>query len=121
MLDKKDKTVILAPTRELALQIEKEFNDFARGLNIFSVSCIGGTSIRKQFSDLKRNHNFVIGTPGRIKDLIQRKALNLSFFNTIVLDEVDRMLDMGFTNDIKFILEKCLKKNRLFVFQPPFK
>jgi len=116
ILDKKDKTVILAPTRELALQIEKEFNDFARGLNIFSVSCIGGTSIRKQFSDLKRNHNFVIGTPGRIKDLIQRKALNLSFFNTIVLDEVDRMLDMGFINDIKFILEKMPKEKQALCF-----
>ena len=106
LLNKASKTLILTPTRELALQIEDEFKEFARGLNIFAVSCIGGTSIRKQFFDLKRSHNFVIGTPGRIKDLMQRKALNVSLFDTIILDEADRMLDMGFIEDIRFILEK---------------
>lgn len=116
ILDKTKKTIILAPTRELALQIEKEFNNFAKGLNIFSVSCIGGTSIRKQFFDLKRNHNFVIGTPGRIKDLIQRKALNLSYFDAIILDEADRMLDMGFIDDITFVLEKMSKEKQVLCF-----
>ena len=106
LLNKNERTIILTPTRELALQIEKEFVDFSKGLNLYAVSCIGGTSIRKQFFDLKRSYNFVIGTPGRVKDLIQRKALNLASFNTVILDEADRMLDMGFINDIRFILEK---------------
>lgn len=116
ILDKSKKTIILAPTRELALQIEKEFINFSKGLNIFSVSCIGGASIRKQIFDLKRNHNFVIGTPGRVKDLIQRKCLNLLSFDTIILDEADRMLDMGFINDITFILEKMSKEKQVLCF-----
>jgi superfamily II DNA/RNA helicase len=104
ILDKNNRTIIIVPTRELALQIEKEFKDFTLGLNIYSVTCIGGTSIGRQFFDLKRNHNFIIGTPGRIKDLTQRKALNISRFQTIILDEADRMLDMGFIDDIKFLI-----------------
>ncbi|MDD3032650.1 MAG: DEAD/DEAH box helicase [Candidatus Pacebacteria bacterium] len=116
LLNKNSKTIILTPTRELALQIEKEFRDFSKGLNMYSVSCIGGTSIRKQFMDLRRNYNFVIGTPGRVKDLIQRKSLNLSLFNTVILDEADRMLDMGFINDIRFILEKMPEKKQALCF-----
>jgi ATP-dependent RNA helicase RhlE len=102
--DRRQKVLILAPTRELALQIQQEFIAFAMGFGIHSVLCIGGASIGRQISDLRRNPSFVIGTPGRIKDLIQRKLLNLGFFNNVVVDEADRMLDMGFIHDIKQLL-----------------
>ncbi len=116
ILNKKSKTIIIVPTRELALQIEKEFNDFTRGLRIFSVICIGGTSMGRQFSDLRRQYSFVIGTPGRIKDLVQRKSINMSLFDTIILDEADRMLDMGFIEDIKFIMELMPEKKQALCF-----
>jgi superfamily II DNA/RNA helicase len=116
LLNKNEKIIILVPARELALQIEKEFKEFTKGLKIFSVVCIGGTNIKKQFFDLKTNHNFIIGTPGRIKDLIQRKSLNLSFFKTVVLDEADRMLDMGFIDDIKFLMSKMPENKQVLCF-----
>ena len=116
IINKKSKTIIIVPTRELALQIEKEFNDFTRGLRIFSVVCIGGTNMGRQFSDLRRSYDFVIGTPGRIKDLVQRKSINMSHFDTIILDEADRMLDMGFIEDIKFIMELMPEKKQALCF-----
>lgn len=116
ILDRKKRAIIIVPTRELALQIEKEFNDFTRGLKIFSAVCIGGTSMGKQFSDLRRSHNFVIGTPGRIKDLVQRKAINMFLFDTIILDEADRMLDMGFIEDIKYLMELMPEKKQALCF-----
>ncbi len=102
----KELVLIVVPTRELALQIDEELRAFARGLGIFLVACVGGANIRPQLSQLRHHNNFIIGTPGRLKDLIERQAINLSKFNTIVLDEADRMLDMGFINDIKFMLAK---------------
>ncbi len=101
----KEKVLIVVPTRELATQIDKEFKSFSRGINIYSVCCIGGASIGRQIFELKnyRNH-FIVGTPGRLKDLIQRKLINLAAFSTIVLDEADRMLDMGFIADMRFIM-----------------
>ena len=77
--------------------------------------CIGGANISSQISQLRRNPQFVVGTPGRLKDLLDRKVLNLSNISTIVLDEVDRMLDMGFINDIKF-LTGFLPKERQSLF-----
>ncbi|GMX58488.1 MAG: hypothetical protein MCSN_1420 [Candidatus Microsyncoccus archaeolyticus] len=112
----KSKVMIIVPTRELALQIEKELNDFTHGLRIFSAVCIGGTSMGKQFSDLRRIHSFVIGTPGRIKDLTQRKSINMSTFNTIILDEADRMLDMGFIEDIKYLINLMPEKKQALCF-----
>ncbi|MCK9578084.1 DEAD/DEAH box helicase [bacterium] len=121
VLSKKDsKTIIIVPTRELAEQIEKEFKQFTYGLRIFSVLCIGGTNVRKQFFDLKRSHNFIIGTPGRIKDMVQRKAINLSQFRTVVLDEADRMLDMGFIDDIKFLISQMPEDKQALCFSATF-
>jgi superfamily II DNA/RNA helicase len=99
------KAIIIVPTRELALQIEMELRGFVKGMGIASVSCIGGTNIREQMRNLRNRHNFVIGTPGRLKDLMERKCLHMSEYATVVLDEADRMLDMGFINDIKAILK----------------
>jgi superfamily II DNA/RNA helicase len=87
---------------------------------MYSVTCIGGTSIGKQFSDLKRSYNFIIGTPGRIKDLTNRRALNISRFNTIVLDEADRMLDMGFIDDIKFLIAQMPEQRQSLCFSATF-
>ncbi len=102
--DRNQKILILAPTRELALQIEKELYLFSPKLGIKSVLIMGGTSMRKQEFLLRKRHNFIIGTPGRVKDLKQRKILRTNNIQTIVLDEVDRMLDMGFIKDVTEIL-----------------
>lgn len=113
--NRSEKVLIVTPTRELAVQIRDEFLAFARGLNIYSVLCIGGSSMLRQRSDLQRQFNFVIGTPGRIKDLINERSLNLSGFHTVVLDEADRMVDIGFIHDIKYIVS-LLSKNRQSLF-----
>ncbi|MDP4011520.1 MAG: DEAD/DEAH box helicase [Candidatus Roizmanbacteria bacterium] len=102
--DRNQKVLIVTPTRELAVQIQDEFILFSRSMGIFSTLCIGGASINIQARQLSRRPNFVIGTPGRLMDLEKRRILNLTQFNNVVLDEVDRMLDMGFINDIRHIV-----------------
>jgi ATP-dependent RNA helicase RhlE len=104
--DKTQKVLIIVPTRELATQINDDLRSFVKGMSIFSCVCVGGASMSIQIKDLARNHNFVIGTPGRLKDLIERRFINLKTFNNFVLDEADRMLDMGFINDIKQIVKQ---------------
>ena len=105
--DKKQKVLILAPTRELAQQIDVEFRALSQMMSLFSVLTVGGMPIFKQIREIRRGINFVIGTPGRVVDLIKQKALDLSDYGTVVLDEADRMLDMGFRDDMEFILNKC--------------
>jgi ATP-dependent RNA helicase RhlE len=100
------KVLIVAPTRELAVQINDEFRQLARQMGMFSTICIGGVALSPQIRDLSRHPQFVIGTPGRLKDLCERRVLNFGDYSTIVLDEVDRMLDMGFINDVRFIVSK---------------
>lgn len=102
--NRKQNVLVVVPTRELAIQINQESTKFARGLNILSVCTVGGMPISRQIRDLCCDHNLVIGTPGRIKDLIERRRLNLGNFQTIVLDEADRMLDMGFIGDMRFLM-----------------
>ena len=109
------KTLIVAPTRELAGQIRDELTSFARGLNIYSALCIGGANMGRQISDLRRNPNFVIGTPGRIEDLIRTRNLNLSNFSSVVLDEADHMVDIGFIQNIRYIIS-LLPQNRQSLF-----
>jgi superfamily II DNA/RNA helicase len=99
-----ERVLVMVPTRELAQQIAQELKEFAPGLQIFSAVCVGGAGIGPQMADLRRKPQFVIGTPGRLKDLLERKALVLSNFQTAVLDEADRMLDMGFIADMRRIL-----------------
>ena len=106
LLDASERVLIVVPTRELALQIETEWLGFTAGLRLYSVSCVGGASIGWQISNLARQHQVVIGTPGRLKDLIERGKLRLENYATVVLDEADRMLDMGFINDIRFMVAK---------------
>ncbi|MDB5259483.1 MAG: putative box helicase domain protein [Candidatus Taylorbacteria bacterium] len=116
ILDQKENILIVVPTRELAIQIEEELVGFVKGMGIYSMVCVGGTSIVPQLKKLRSHHNFIIGTPGRLKDLIERKALKLEWFKTIVLDEADRMLDMGFIADMKFLVAGMPKPHHTLFF-----
>lgn len=98
------KVLIVTPTRELASQIEEEFRIFTKQMGLFSVLCIGGSPIGKQIYQLRKRPQFVIGTPGRLQDLEKRRLLHLNDYSSIVLDEVDRMFDMGFLPEIKKII-----------------
>ena len=113
--DRSQRVLIVAPTRELAVQIRDEFKRFSFGTGIFSTLCIGGASLNIQTRELFRRPNFVIGTPGRIKDLEGRRVLDLSYYGNVVLDEVDRMLDMGFIHDIRYLIS-ILPKSRQSLF-----
>ena len=109
-------TLILTPTRELALQAEGEFRKFGIGMKQFATTCVGGTSIRPQIRALQRQNHFIIGTPGRILDLIDRKVLKPEKITNVVLDEADRMLDMGFINDMRKILSGVSKERQTLFF-----
>ncbi len=97
--------LIIAPTRELAHQVEDEFKSFAQGLQLYSVVCVGGENIHRQKTQLRRGVHVVIGTPGRLKDLIKQGEIKTSQVKTLVLDEADQMLDMGFLPDMRFIMQ----------------
>jgi superfamily II DNA/RNA helicase len=112
---KRSRVLIITPTRELAVQIDKELQSFSRGMGIYSVVCIGGVSVHGQINKLRRGPQFVVGTPGRLLDLENQRQIDFARFDSIVLDEVDRMLDMGFINDMKKIIVK-LPKNRQSLF-----
>lgn len=102
--DQNQKVLIVVPTRELAAQIMDEFKFLTRDMRLFCTQVIGGASMNRQVFDLRRNPHVVIGTPGRLKDLVMRKIIYLQDFSHIVLDEVDLMVDIGFINDIKFFV-----------------
>jgi superfamily II DNA/RNA helicase len=114
------KVLVVVPTRELALQIDEEFMGFSRGLGIYSVLLVGGVSINMQIERLRRKVRMVIGTPGRLRDLIERRELNLAEYQNLVLDEADRMLDMGFINDIKYLIERLPKERHTLFFSATF-
>lgn len=116
LTEKNQQTLILTPTRELALQAEAEFRKFSVGFKLFATTCVGGTSIQPQIRSLKRNNHFVIGTPGRILDLIDRGNLRTDKITNVVLDEADRMLDMGFIHDMRKILSGITKKRQTLFF-----
>lgn len=106
------KAIIIAPTRELADQILQECKTLIKQTGIYWALLIGGAPMGTQLKDLKKRPNLVIGTPGRIKDHLERKTLRLDNFSMVVLDEVDRMLDMGFIDDMKEILNAIPLQNR---------
>jgi superfamily II DNA/RNA helicase len=116
MATPREKAIIIVPTRELAIQIEKELINFRGSLPIWSVTCVGGAHIGRQITGLRRNPNIVIGTPGRLKDLIERRALYLGDVATIVLDEADRMLDMGFVHDMRYVMGLMPAKRQTLFF-----
>ena len=108
--------LILTPTRELAVQVNKSLNDLMRNSGIISALIIGGESMGKQFKQLKRNPRLIIGTPGRVNDHLTRKSLNFSRTNYLVLDETDRMLDMGFSIQIEKIIKFLPKVRQTLLF-----
>ena len=114
--NRNEKVLVITPTRELAAQIEAEFMAIASNLRMYSALCIGGAGIGKQIHRLRQTPQFVIGTPGRLKDLEQRRVLHLSSFTTIVLDEVDRMLDMGFIHDVQHLISFLPDKRQSLFF-----
>src|SRR5690348_3757890 len=96
--------LILVPTRELAVQVTNEINKFARYTGIRTVAIYGGQSIGLQYNQLRRDIQIVVATPGRLIDHVKQDSIQLDNVKYVVLDEADRMLDMGFIDDIKFIL-----------------
>ncbi|HCB35174.1 MAG: hypothetical protein A2W52_04405 [Candidatus Taylorbacteria bacterium RIFCSPHIGHO2_02_49_25] len=116
LLNPKENVLIVVPTRELAAQIDEELKAFTRGMRIFSAVCVGGANMGAQIRALRYQNNFIIGTPGRLKDLIEQKYLHLSEFKTVVLDEADRMLDMGFIQDMKFMMSLMPKDRHTLFF-----
>jgi superfamily II DNA/RNA helicase len=121
LADRNQKVLILAPTRELAVQIHDELREFAQGLNLWGLLCIGGMDIRQQARRIKTPFNFLIGTPGRIIDLNERKLLHLDRFQNVVLDEADRMVDMGFIHDIRHIFSRLPKQRQNICFSATMK
>jgi superfamily II DNA/RNA helicase len=115
MRDPSIKTLIVTPTRELAIQIEDEFISFAQNTQLSSVLIIGGSNMQRQKGRLRRGYNIVIATPGRLIDHVRQKSIHLNVFTKIVLDEVDRMVDIGFIHDVKYIVS-FLPKNRQSLF-----
>ncbi|MDN5274616.1 MAG: putative box helicase domain protein [Candidatus Saccharibacteria bacterium] len=108
--------LIVAPTRELAQQIDEQFREFSRGLDLYSTLIVGGVNIDRQIRDLKRRPHVIIGTPGRLKDLMMRRVLQLKNMTTLVLDEADRMLDMGFLPDIRQIVNEMPEERQTLFF-----
>lgn len=102
--------LVVVPTRELAMQVEDEFKSLTKGFKLFSACFIGGTSVNSDVAKARKKNHLIVGTPGRLNDLASRGALRLGNTPVLVLDEFDRMLDMGFINDIKKII--ALMKNR---------
>lgn len=97
--------IVIVPTRELAVQVNDEFRSLSAGSGLSSICLIGGTNLNRNIMDLKRHHHVIIGTPGRLKDLKNSRNLNFAKFETAVLDEFDRLLDMGFLKDILHLID----------------
>lgn len=116
MSDENRSTLILTPTRELASQIEVEFKKLSKHTTLTSTVIVGGVRVYPQIKSLHRKNHFIIGTPGRVLDLINQGALKTAGITTIVLDEADRMLDMGFIHDIKKILATLPTKRETLFF-----
>src|SRR5438477_3252027 len=110
------RVLVLAPTRELALQIQKNYGELNRAKGNASVIAIGGANIRTQISELRKGASVLIATPGRLLDLTERNAVNLSAIEVLVLDEADRMLDMGFLPAIRRVLAMVPTKRQTLLF-----
>ena len=113
--------LILAPTRELASQIQNVVKQLLKNIhNVSSVLIIGGAPIFKQIQKLKQNTNIIVGTPGRVTDHLKRKSLNLGHLGLLVIDESDRMLDMGFSTQLDYILKQLPTQKQTLMFSATF-
>lgn len=108
--------LVVAPTRELAQQINDQFREFSKGMQLYSALVVGGMNIDRQIRELGRRPHIIIGTPGRLQDLIKRRAIQLKNMTTLVLDEADRMLDMGFLPDIRQIVSLMPEERQTLFF-----
>lgn len=108
--------LVVVPTRELAVQVEEELKSITKGLNISSACFIGGTSVGRDIARLRRPSHFIIGTPGRLIDLARQNALHFRDFKTLILDEFDRLLDMGFLRDIQHMLVAMTNRKQTVLF-----
>jgi ATP-dependent RNA helicase DeaD len=115
-VNKKVQGLVIVPTRELAIQVAKRLSRFSKYTKLKVLPVYGGESINKQFNELKRGPHIIVGTPGRTIDHLKRGTLNLSHIKIVVLDEADRMLDMGFIDDIKYILSKIPADKQISLF-----
>ena len=113
---KKPAALILVPTRELAMQVAQEMNKIGKRNGVISVPIYGGQSIERQIKSLKKGIDVVVGTPGRVIDHIKRKTLQLSRISTVVLDEADEMLNMGFIEDMQTILSETPDNRQTMLF-----
>ncbi|MBP7710099.1 MAG: DEAD/DEAH box helicase [Rickettsiales bacterium] len=113
---KKVQAIILAPTRELAIQVAEEMSSFAEEQKTRIIAVYGGQPIERQIARLQRGVDIVVGTPGRIIDHLERKTLDISKVSYVVLDEADEMLNMGFVEDIEAILKAAPKQRRTVLF-----
>lgn len=109
-------TLIVLPTRELAEQVEQEFRKLAKGLDLYGICCIGGTPVYKDVKKLRRFHHIVVGTPGRLCDLVRQGVLDISAFSILVIDEFDRLLDMGFSEDVFFLADEMKDRDQTLLF-----
>lgn len=105
-------SLILAPTRELAMQVAESLKAFAKGQNIQVVTVFGGMPIDRQIKALKKGPQIVVGTPGRVIDHLNRRTLKTNDIHTLILDEADEMMNMGFIDDMKFIMDKIPAEQR---------
>jgi ATP-dependent RNA helicase RhlE len=116
LADKRITALVVVPTRELAQQVQDEYRSLTNGLGLHSSCFIGGTNVSTDISIARRNNRFIVATPGRLNDLIDRKALNLNLSSILVLDEFDRMLDMGFINDVRKISRAMQNRSQTMLF-----
>ncbi|MCO5249170.1 MAG: DEAD/DEAH box helicase [Chitinophagales bacterium] len=122
LIEKYDPTIdgvqalVLTPTRELALQVSDEIQSYKGGRKIWLTTVYGGAPISRQMKDLEKGTDIVVGTPGRVIDLIKRKKLILDEVRYVVLDEADEMLNMGFLEDVEYILSMCNEERRMLLF-----
>ncbi|MDP3724621.1 MAG: DEAD/DEAH box helicase [bacterium] len=114
--DRREKALIIVPTRELALQIREELQSFTQNMSIYSALIIGGSNMHRQIQDVRRNAHVVIATPGRLKDLVERRVIYLEDYSNFVLDEVDLMVDIGFIHDIKYFISLMPKVRQSLFF-----
>ncbi len=114
------RSLVLTPTRELAAQVGKSIETYGQGLHIRSTVIFGGVGINPQIKQLRRGVRIVVGTPGRLLDLIGQKVLDLSCIEVLILDEADRMLDMGFIHDIRKIIRMVPKKRQTLFFSATY-
>jgi ATP-dependent RNA helicase RhlE len=114
--DEPFQVLCLAPTRELALQIEDEFKILSKGTTFSSVCLIGGRNINTDIQRLKRDYDLVVATPGRLKDLFQQGKIKLQEASVLILDEFDRMLDMGFQKDVMYLADQMGERDQTLLF-----